>query len=38
MRADFDEVFPFHCNSGGGFLFQLAVTRGIGRRHQGRGE
>jgi hypothetical protein len=30
MRADFDEVFPFHYNSGGGFLFQLAVARGIG--------
>jgi hypothetical protein len=38
MRADFDEVFPFHYNSGGGFLFQLAVARGIGRCHQGRGE
>ena len=30
MRADFDEVFPFHYNSVGGFLFQLAVARGIG--------
>jgi hypothetical protein len=30
MRADFDEVFPFHCNSGGGCLFQPAVARGIG--------
>jgi hypothetical protein len=38
MRADFDEVFPFHYNSVGGFLFQLAVARGIGRCHQGRGE
>jgi hypothetical protein len=38
MRADFDEVFPFHYNSGGGFLFQLAVARGIGRCYQGRGE
>ena len=38
MGADFDEVFPFHYNSVGGFLFQLAVARGIGRCHQGRGE
>jgi hypothetical protein len=38
MRADFDEVFPFHYSSVGGFLFQLAVARGIGRCHQGRGE
>src|SRR5208283_1885016 len=36
MRADFDEVFPFHSNAGGGFLFQPAVARGIGRCHQGR--
>jgi hypothetical protein len=31
MRADFDEFFPFHYNFGGGFLFQLAAARGIGR-------
>jgi hypothetical protein len=30
MRADFDEVFPFHSNFGGGFWFQLAAARGIG--------
>jgi hypothetical protein len=30
MRADFDEVFPFHYNAVSGFLFQLAVARGIG--------
>jgi hypothetical protein len=30
MRADFDEVFPFHYHFGGGLLFQLAVARRIG--------
>jgi hypothetical protein len=30
MRADFDEVFPFNFNRGGGLLFQPAVARGIG--------
>ena len=30
MRPDFDEVFPFNSNSGGGLLFQPAVARGIG--------
>jgi hypothetical protein len=30
MRTDFDEVFPFNFNCGGGLLFQPAVARGIG--------
>jgi hypothetical protein len=32
MRADFDfdEVFPFNSNSGGGLLLRSAVARGIG--------